>query len=95
MHGNGSEWTVNPDWEAATGLVHDLFQISLNESSTALCEHFKGEPVFLEVIDAILELDRNRSLCDRKRAQHWASQFMIKDGKLWCIGGGPATRGGA
>ena len=26
--GDGSEWTVSEDWEATTGLTHDLFHVA-------------------------------------------------------------------
>ena len=62
VYGDGSEWTVSPDWEAATGLTHDIFQVSTSEMENALREHFKNEPIFLEVIDAMLELDHSKSI---------------------------------
>lgn len=46
---DGSEWTVSEDWEANTGLINDLLQISTNiENSTAsqLLERFADELVF-------------------------------------------------
>ena len=92
--GDGSEWTVPEDWESNTGLTHDIFQ--LTDPSTPeianLRERFKEEPIFAEVIDAILELDHGANLRSRKRARHRASEYMIEDGKLWRIAGGHSTR---
>ena len=39
-HGDGSEWTVSEDWEAATGLVHDLFLIASPDQITTLRKRF-------------------------------------------------------
>jgi hypothetical protein len=95
LYGDGSEWTVSPDWEAAKGLTHDIFQVSLSERDNALRERFKDEPIFLEVVEAILELDQGKTLWNRKKARHRASQYLIEDGKLWRIGGGAKVRGRA
>lgn len=62
--GDGSEWTVSEDWEANTGLTHNIFHV-MDASTPQVAElrkHFKGEPIFAEVIDAILELDQGVSL---------------------------------
>jgi transposase InsO family protein len=92
--GDGSSWTVSEDWEANTGLTHDIFQ--LTDASTPeiaeLRERFKDEPIFAEVIDAILELDQGVNLRLRKRARHRASEYMIEGGKLWRVAGGHSTR---
>jgi transposase InsO family protein len=92
--GDGSEWTVSEDWEANVGLTHDVFHVT--EASTPeiakLRERFKKEPIFAEVIDAILELDQGASLRQKKRARHRASEYMIEKGKLWRVPGGHSTR---
>jgi hypothetical protein len=92
--GDGSEWTVSEDWESSMGLTHDVFH--LNEAGTPeiskLRERFKDEPIFAEVIDAILEMDQGTSLRQKKRARHRASEYTIEDGKLWRIAGGHSTR---
>jgi hypothetical protein len=88
--GDGSEWTVSEDWESNTGLTHDIFQ--LTDPSTPeiaeLRDRFKNEPIFAEVIDAILDLDHGASLRVKKRARHRASEYMIDEGKLWRVAGG-------
>jgi hypothetical protein len=92
--GDGSTWTVSEDWEANTGLTHDIFY--LTDASTpeiaTLREHFKNEPILAEVIDTILELDQGVSLRLRKWACHRASEYMIENGKLWRVAGGHGTR---
>jgi hypothetical protein len=92
--GDGSDWTVSEDWEANTGLTHDIFDLSTSETPemAELCDHFKDEPIFAEVIDAILEMDQGTGLHQKKRARHRASEYAIKDGKLWRIAGGHSTR---
>jgi transposase InsO family protein len=92
--GDGSEWTVSEDWESSVGLTHDIFHTAeaTNPKIAKLRECFKGEPIFAEVIDAMLELDQGTNLRQRKRARHRASEYMIEDGKLWRVAGGHSTR---
>ena len=92
--GDGSEWTVSEDWEANMGLTHDIFHTSdaSMPEIAKLRERFKNEPIFAEVIDAILELDQGVSLRQRKRARHRASEYAIDEGKLWRVAGGHSTR---
>ena len=91
--GDGSEWTVTPDWEEVTGLVHDLYLVAEQPDLTVLKKRFAGEPLFLDVIDAIVGLASNdTTLREKKRAQHRKTQYMLEDGKLWFIGGGSGTR---
>ena len=91
---DGSEWTVSEDWETNMGLTHDIFNTTevTTQGVAELRERFKDEPIFSEVIDAILELDQGTSLRQKKRARHRASEYMIEDGKLWRIAGGHSTR---
>jgi hypothetical protein len=89
--GDGHEWTVSEDWEARTKLANDILIIHTTQPEStysALRARFADEKVFLEVIDAILELDHGESLRVRKRAKHKAKGYMIDEGKLWKIADG-------
>jgi hypothetical protein len=92
--GDGSEWTVNPDWEERAGLVFDIHQVEVQPSIdvSALKTRFKDEPLYLNVIDALEGLASNASIHEKARARHRASQFMIEHGKLWFVGGGTKAR---
>lgn len=92
--GDGSEWTVSEDWETNMGLTHDVFHTAdASAPEVALLrDRFKDEPIFAEVIDAMLELDQGVSLRQKKRARHRASEYMIEEGKLWRVAGGHSTR---
>jgi len=92
--GDGSEWTVSEDWETSRGLTHDIFhtESASTPEMAELRERFKNEPIFAEVVDALLELDQGKSLRLRKRARHRASEYAIIEGKLWKIAGGHQTR---
>jgi transposase InsO family protein len=102
VYGDGSEWTVSPDWEARSGIVNDLFTVSIEEATylvmpvpegtAALRERFKEELMYLQVIDALTELDFGADERERKRARHRASQYFIEEGKLWRLGGGAGVR---
>ena len=62
--GDGSEWTVSEDWEASVRLTHDVFHTTeaITQEMAELRERFKDKPIFMEVIDAILELDHSTNL---------------------------------
>ncbi|KAI0324252.1 hypothetical protein GY45DRAFT_1230895, partial [Cubamyces sp. BRFM 1775] len=96
--GDGSEWTVCEDWEANTGLVNDVFQVMSNtenddDNVEKLLHRFREEPVFVEVIQAIMNMDGDEDERKRRRARHRAEQYSIDNGKLWRIRGGTTTRG--
>jgi len=65
--GNGSEWTVTPDWEEITGLVHDLYLVAEAPDLTVLKERFKNEPLFLNVIDAIIGISSGNTTVWEKK----------------------------
>ena len=92
--GDGSQWTVSEDWEATAGLTHDIFYTTdpAAPEVVQLRERFKDEPIFLEVIDALLDLDHNKNIRLRKRARHRASEYLIDDNRLWRVAGGHSTR---
>jgi len=64
--GDGSEWTVSPDIDEATGVVQDLFMVDVPPEISTLREHFAEEPLFLEVVNMLLELDQGTKLQERK-----------------------------
>ncbi|KIJ07636.1 hypothetical protein PAXINDRAFT_90095, partial [Paxillus involutus ATCC 200175] len=90
--GDGSAWSVNEDWEASSGIVNDLFTVSVNPSIMDLRKRFTKEPLFSEVIEAIYDLDRERSDRERRRARHRAVGYQIDNGKLWRITNGRSIR---
>ena len=93
-NGDGSQWTVSEDWETAAGLTHDIFYTTdpATPEVAQLRNRFKDEPIFLEVIDALLNLDHGKSVRLRKRARHRASEYLMEDNKLWKIAGGHHNR---
>src|SRR6202034_2567544 len=94
IEGDGSSWSVVPDWENARGLEYDLFTVTetTSDSHHELHQRFKDENIFIEVIDAILGLSESTSEKDRKRAEHRAEGDFIDEGKLWRLGGATPTR---
>ncbi|KIM35492.1 hypothetical protein M413DRAFT_35841, partial [Hebeloma cylindrosporum] len=95
--GDGHEWTVSEDWEARVGLAHDIFGVAEEEEekrdvATTLRARFAEEKVFVEVIDALLELDQGTSLREKKRARHRAEGYLVENGKLWKLGDGKTIR---
>jgi transposase InsO family protein len=57
-----------------------------------LRKRFTKEPLFSEVIEAIYDLDRERSDRERRRARHRAVGYQIDNGKLWRITNGRSIR---
>ena len=92
--GDGSSWSVIPDWEAACGLEYDLFSVKTATSTlhSELRERFAEENVFLEVIDTLLGIVRSSTDAECKRATHHAEGYFIEDSKLWKLGGATPTR---
>jgi hypothetical protein len=66
---DGSAWSVNPDWEEHTGLVHDIFRVTPTDGTdltNVLETHFTMEPLFLQVVLAICDKDHALVLRDCK-----------------------------
>ena len=89
---DGSEYTINPDWERQEGLTYDMYCITPSPENAALRERFKEEPLFLDVLDALEGVKRSRNLREQKRAQHRALNYMVEDNKLWHLAGGTRAR---
>ncbi|KAF8193992.1 hypothetical protein K438DRAFT_1588479 [Mycena galopus ATCC 62051] len=93
---------VPTDWETRKGLNSNIFVVcaeALGETDTymivplpagtmALRERLKGEPVFVEVMNALRELGMGVSKQEHEKARHRAEEYFIDDGKLWQVGGG-------
>ncbi|KIJ57708.1 hypothetical protein HYDPIDRAFT_103956, partial [Hydnomerulius pinastri MD-312] len=92
IDGDGSAWSVSEDWEAAKGIVNDLFTVSVDSSITNLCARFVDEPLFSEVLEAIFNLDRAKSDRERRRAKHRALGYQVEGGRLWRIADGRSLR---
>ncbi|KIN94286.1 hypothetical protein M404DRAFT_72195, partial [Pisolithus tinctorius Marx 270] len=79
---DGSQWSVNPEPKAITGLVNDVFMLSqLDDNLQKLRDQFTDEPMFLEIIDVILNVDTTSNPRDCSRARHRALQYLIADGQ--------------
>jgi transposase InsO family protein len=59
---------------------------------TELCNRFKEEPLFLEIIEALFSLDSDKPERERRRAKHRALGYIVEDGRLWRIADGKSTR---
>ena len=63
---DGSEWTVSPDIDDTISVIQDLFQVEVSFEAAKLRERFANEPLFLDVVNALLELDHGTKLQERK-----------------------------
>ena len=68
--GDGSEWTVCNNWEGAAGLANDVLNMAPDSDMQALKERFKDEPVFKEVLDGMLAINGDYTICNQRRAWH-------------------------
>ncbi|KIK74088.1 hypothetical protein PAXRUDRAFT_94327, partial [Paxillus rubicundulus Ve08.2h10] len=57
VNGDGSEWSVNEDWEASRGIMNNLFTIAVDLSLSKLHAHFTDKPLLLEIIEVLHDLD--------------------------------------
>ena len=67
---DGHTWTVSEDWNLNVGLTHDLFLVTPVHQHETLRTHFQDMPMFLLILDALLELDHGKSTQDKKKARH-------------------------
>ena len=65
-----------------------MFQIIPTPEHDKLRERFAAKPLFMSILDVLLELDHGKSPQDQWRAQHQAKDFMIEGGKLWRVANG-------
>ncbi|KIK89628.1 hypothetical protein PAXRUDRAFT_152166, partial [Paxillus rubicundulus Ve08.2h10] len=61
VDGDGSAWSVSEDLETREGIVNDLFTVDIDPSLSKLQTHFVDEPLLLEIVEALHNLDSNRS----------------------------------
>src|SRR5882762_885168 len=93
IEGDGSSWSVIPDWEHMRGLQYDMFSVDVPSTMhSILHERFIKEPVFIEAVDALLGITGTSTERERSRAKHRAEGYFIEDGKLWRLGGATPTR---
>ncbi|KAG2100645.1 uncharacterized protein F5147DRAFT_555356, partial [Suillus discolor] len=46
---------------------------------------FAKEPLFLDVVEALYDLDSSKSVKTKRRARHHAKQYFIENDKLWRV----------
>ena len=83
VQGDGSDWTVDPGWELNMGLAYDIWTAQLDSDQAAIWEHFADEPVFLDVIDAMNNVDHGKQVWDKRRACHCMLGYQIDGGCLY------------
>ena len=76
--GDGHKWLVNENWEATTGLTHDLFQITTLDKHKALQVRFKNEPMFSTILEALQELEHGSDVHEKRKVRHRAREYMIE-----------------
>lgn len=74
---------------ADAGISPGVFE--LDNSMSVLRERFTDEPIFLQVVDAFLDLDYDKPARDKRRARHRAIGYQLDGGRLWRIGDGRTT----
>jgi hypothetical protein len=92
IQGDRHDWTVDPSWEANMGLAYDIWTTQLDSEQTNLRECFANKLVFLDVIDAMNNIDHGKRVQDKRRARHHMLGYQIEKGHLYQIGDGKSTR---
>jgi hypothetical protein len=62
--GDGSEWDICPDPDALIGVIQDIFQVEIPAEHRSLQAHFVKEPMFINIIEALLELNHGMRVRD-------------------------------
>lgn len=88
--GDGHEWSVSPDDSHTQGV--DIFGVEVSAEHTTLRDRFANELIFQQVVDAFLELDKDKPVRDKRRARHRALGYQLDEGKLWRVGDGRTAR---
>ncbi|KIJ22798.1 hypothetical protein M422DRAFT_84944, partial [Sphaerobolus stellatus SS14] len=83
--GDGSEWSVQPEWEGRKGLRNDMFGVKEDDELTALKERFREDPWFLEIVDYLVGDTKSMTVRERRRLYHKTAGFWIEDRKLWRV----------
>ena len=91
VQGDGHDWLVDPSWEANMQLAYDIWTIQLDNEQAGLRERFANEPIFLDVIDAMHNIDHGKHVRDKQRACHRMPGYQIENGCLYRIGDGKST----
>src|ERR1700679_243710 len=65
---------------------------SARQRANCLMRAFANEPVFLDVIDAMNNVDHGKRVRDKCRARHRMLGYQIENGRLYRIGDGKSTR---
>ena len=88
--GDGSNWSVLPDWEAIRGIQNDILSVDVpplptndNPQQYELADRFKGDTFFEPIIHHLLGGNAGSNILERRRAMHRAKGFTIERGKLW------------
>ncbi|KIJ10424.1 hypothetical protein PAXINDRAFT_86101, partial [Paxillus involutus ATCC 200175] len=92
VDGDGSAWSVSEDWETRRGIVNDLFTVDVDPSLSKLQTRFVDEPLLLEIVEALHDLDSNKPDRIRRRARHRALNYQIENGQLFRIADGRSVR---
>lgn len=87
--GDGSDWSVLPDWEATRGIKNDILTIADSPLPTTtplpfeLVDHFKDDAYFEPIVSHLLGRNTGATISERNRVMHRSKGFIIEDGKLW------------
>ena len=84
--GDGSSWTVQPDWDQRQGVKNDVMQVTAESTHQhEVLTRYADDVFFRPITQHLLGLNSGDSPQDRRRAAHRATGFMIENGKLWRI----------
>ncbi|QRW12455.1 Retrovirus-related Pol polyprotein from transposon opus [Ceratobasidium sp. AG-Ba] len=92
--GPGAHETVDPGWESAKGIIHNVLHLVEDQETAQLLRRFANDPFFADILlhlvfdfaedSTALTADEIRA---QKRRTHRAKEYLIEDGKLWLVRG--------
>ncbi|QRV96465.1 Retrovirus-related Pol polyprotein from transposon [Ceratobasidium sp. AG-Ba] len=97
--GPGAALSVDPGWEAAKGIINDVYHLVNNTPTAELIRRFANDSFFTDILmyllfdagsDDTASADEERA---KRRRAHRAEGYMVEDGKLWLVGGKPTKLG--
>ncbi|KDQ18422.1 hypothetical protein BOTBODRAFT_103675, partial [Botryobasidium botryosum FD-172 SS1] len=85
---DGSATTTTPNWGDRKGIVHNVFAIATELSTTPLETRFADNVYFADIVKFLARPESfGTDARARKRAGHKAEGFIVEGDKLWRVGG--------
>lgn len=92
QRGLGGSTRDNQDLLAVNVSTTEQSILTDSTEVTNLLQRFNQEPFFIDIIQALADLDQDKPIRDKRRARHHAHNFFPAEGKLWRVANSSANR---